>query len=279
MGGALALAGLGWIGVAAVQAAEEKAPAAAAAAATEGAPAAGPEDPLIEPAAVEAVRKMVKTLETLQRVSYTVETDYDAIQEDGEAIEFGATIEETIRRPDHVRMERWDRNGQHVLATYDGRVVTVYDPEDGVYANTPRTGDVDSVVDFLRDDVGMKLPLADLFASDLGELLLERTVSAQYVDVQQIGDYACDHVALRSGDGIGIQFWIRQGAEALPQRVVITYERARGRPQFRANFSDWDLSPRVPDRLFVLDIPANAKLIPFVLPKRQPAAMGEEDTR
>ena len=52
-------------------------------------------------------------------------------------------------------------------------------------------------------------------------------------------------------------------AEPLPRRLVITYKHADGRPQFWAQFSEWNLAPEVPDTLFVFTPPAGAVKIAF----------------
>jgi hypothetical protein len=238
--------------------------------------AAPPEDPLIDPRAVEPVRRMVQALTSADALSFTAVQEYDAIQDDGEAIEFGSRQQQTVRRPDRMRTERWDRDGRHLQAFYDGKAVTVYEAERKVYATAERAGDLEALTDFLREEVGLRLPLADLLSEDLRALLLDNVIAARSVGRDVLDGVPTEHVALRTREGVGVQLWIRDGEEAVPQRIVMTFETARGRPQFRADFSDWDLSPRTPDRLFAFRPPRDAKQVPFVLPVRgtQPAQEG-----
>jgi hypothetical protein len=233
-------------------------------------------DPLIEPAAVEPVRRMVQTLGSAERMSYQYEDEYDALQDDGEILEFGRRGAVTLRRPDRMRGESWTREGRHVRFSYDGANVSVFDETNNAYATTPRTGSLDSLTDFLREDVGFKMPLADLFGSDLGPMLIDNVVAARKIGTQTVGGFECDHVALRLRQGVDVQLWIRTDAEAVPERIVINYATADGRPQFRASLTEWDLSPRVPDRLFRFDAPKGAKSVPFVAPRRNAAAQEEE---
>jgi hypothetical protein len=249
-------------------------------AATGTAPAAPPapaEEPLIDPAAVEPVKRMVETLTGAERFSFAVEKSYDAIQFDGETVEFGGRQEQTVRRPDRIRVESWDRDGRHLQTFYDGKAVTVYDDRANAFARADRTGDIDQLIDFLRDDVGLRMPLADFFSANLRQILVDNVIAARPIGVEKIQDEVYDHVALRTREGVGMQLWIRQGKEALPLRLVLTFERARGRPQFRATFYDWDLSPRVPDRMFAFQPPKGARSIPFLLPKRGAAAAPAEE--
>jgi hypothetical protein len=226
------------------------------------------EDELIEPAAREAVKRMVETLTEAERMSYAYDSEYDALQDDGEILEFGRRGAVTIRRPDRLRGESWSREGRHVRYFWDGANVSIFDEGANAFATTPRSGDLDSLTDFLREDIGFKMPLADLFGSDLGPMLIENVIAARLVDEQKIGDVECDHVALRLRQGVDVQLWIAKGEEALPQRMVINFATADGRPQFRTNFTEWDLSPRVPDRMFRFDAPKGAKVVPFVAPRR-----------
>ena len=69
-------------------------------------PAVASPDPLIEPAAVALVTRMVQTLAHAESMSYHYDESYDALQEDGEMHEFGRRGETTIRRPDHVHGEQ-----------------------------------------------------------------------------------------------------------------------------------------------------------------------------
>ena len=270
--GLVALLGAGALALA-VSAAEEK-PGAPAATPAPPETAAPTEEPALDPDAVEVVRRMVKALEDAKALQVRVDEEYDALQPNGETFSFGKTSNLTIRRPDRIRSERVERSGEDHVTTYDGKRVTVYMPERNVFAAVDHTGDIDSVVAFLRDEVGMKLPLAGLFSPMLGEFLLENVTSATYVDDETLDGVDLDHVAFQYGDGIGIQLWVPAEGAAFPQRLVMTFEDARGRPQFRADFRKWDTRPDVADKQFAFRPPKDARSVPFVLPKavvpRQP---------
>lgn len=258
-----------WLGVPNARSQDEPA-------AAQDEPAAEVEDPLVDPRAVEPVRRMVSFLTGSKQLAFTVVQEYDVIQADGEAIEFGSRSKQILRRPDRMRVERWERSGRHLQAFFDGSTVTVYDDGPNAFASAPRTGSVDQLNDFLRDDVGLRLPLADLFSEDLAAILVDNVIAARFVDVQKVGDHPNDHVALRTREGVGIQLWIRQGEQPVPERMVVNFERVRGRPQFRAEFTEWDLSPRTPDRLFAFRPPKGARQVPFVLPSREAAGAAQE---
>jgi hypothetical protein len=122
----------------------------------------------------------------------------------------------------------------------------------------------------------MRLPLAELLSSQFAKILQEKVRAAAYVEPSQIAGVPCDHLALR-GDETDLQLWVAQGAQPLPRRLVITYKREDGRPQFWAQFSEWNLAPEVPDALFVFTPPAGAAKIVFAVQQRmQPGAAQEK---
>jgi len=69
--------------------------------------------------------------------------------------------------------------------------------------------------------------------------------AAAYIEPSQIAGVPCDHLALR-GDQVDLQLWVAQGNQPLPRRLVLTYTREDGRPQFWAQFGEWNLAPEVP---------------------------------
>jgi hypothetical protein len=71
---------------------------------------------------------------------------------------------------------------------------------------------------------------------------------------------------------VDYQLWIAEGAQPLPLRAVLTYKNAEGHPQFRAQFTDWDLSPQIQADEFAFTPPAGARKIAFLaqLPEFEP---------
>ena len=234
---------------------------------------------LFEPEAIAALRRMVHALQGAKRLQVRVDEEYDALQPDGETFSFGKSAEMTVRRPDRMRVVGTERAGAQRVSSYDGSRVTVYDAAKNVFASVERSGSLDSVFDFLRDDVGMKLPLAGLFSEQLGQLLLENMTTATYIDQDVLDGIDFDHVAFHYGDGAGIQVWVPLEGAALPRRLIMTFEDAKGRPQFRADFREWNLSPDVSDAVFAFRPPAGARTVPFVLPKRAAASASGEASR
>ncbi len=222
------------------------------------------------------VKRMAEFLSRAQRFSVTVDIGFDVVQEFGQKIEFGETRKIVLRRPDHFRVDETRRNGAKGGLVFDGKELAVFDTKENVYATDARvsgTGTVDEAIEHFINDLDMRLPLAEFLDSNLPKMLMEGVREAAYVEQSQIAGAPCDHVALR-GDQTDLQVWVAQGDRPLPRRLVITYTREDGRPQFWAQFSDWNLAPEAPDSLFTFTPPAGAAKITFGPQMIQPGGVG-----
>jgi hypothetical protein len=218
--------------------------------------------PALDPAALATVQRMADYLTGLPELRLESEIEYDAVQADGQRIEFGSTREITVRRPDRLRVDVTDRNGTRRSLFYDGRQVVLFDPAHDVYATSAQSGDIDAVIARIAAQLGLPVPLSELLSATLGSEIREGLVFAGVVGEETIDGVLCDHLALRNEDR-GIQLWVEQGAKPLPRRVSITYEQEPGQPQFRARLAKWDVAPRSTDPVFTFTPPRGAERIAF----------------
>jgi hypothetical protein len=229
-----------------------------------------------EEQAMAVVQRMAEFLARLPRFSVTVDIGFDVVQELGQKIEFGETRKIVLRRPDHLRIDETRRNGAISGLVFDGKTLTVFNRADNVYATDAKVdgrGTVDETIAHLINDLDMRLPLAEWLDSNLPRMLGGQVREAAYVERSQIAGVPCDHVAWR-GDLVDVQVWVAQGDQPLPRRLVMTYTREDGRPQFWAQFSDWNRAPAAPDSLFTFTPPAGAMKITFGPKMIQPGGIG-----
>jgi hypothetical protein len=219
-------------------------------------------NPDIEEKAMTVLKRSAEFLSQAQRFSVTLDMGFDAVQDSGQKIEFGETRKVVLRRPDHLRIDETKRNGSKSGLVFDGKNITVFHVKENVYASVAKPGTVDEAIVYFINDLDMRLPLAQLLSSNLAKVLSAQVRVADYVEESSIAGVPCDHIALR-GDQTDMQVWVAQGKQPLPQRVVITYRREDGRPQFWAQFSEWNLSPEAPDSLFAFTPAAGAAKIAF----------------
>jgi hypothetical protein len=216
-----------------------------------------------EPAeALEILLRMAGFLARAPRFSVNIEGSYDALQESGQKIEFGQTRKVTVSRPNRLRIEAENSDGEKRLVLYDGKDITAFSPSRNIYAQTPKPGDIDDAVTYFLKDLHMQLPLAALLLSRFPEDIQRRTLSLDYVERTEIDGRPAHHLAGRT-ETVDYQFWILEGAQPLPLRAVLTYENAEGQPQYRARFSDWNLAPEIQDSQFAFTPPEGARRIAF----------------
>jgi len=222
--------------------------------------------------AVKVLQRMATFVSGLSSFRLAMDASWDVVQRWGEKLEFGEQRMVTVRRPDSLRVDTTDRDGSSEVLVFDGRQLTVYRSAGNTWGSIALPGNIDQALQVVTGQLGMRMPMSRMLGSGFGSEVGAWAHTIRSVGTSMIGGVACDHVAL-SGDWEDVQLWISQGAQPLPQRVVVTYKRAEGHPQFRAQIRDWILNPAVPDSTFQFAAPANATMAPVgsMLPSMQPA--------
>ncbi|MCU0604791.1 MAG: DUF2092 domain-containing protein [Desulfobacterales bacterium] len=225
-----------------------------------------------DPKAMEILMRMANYLAKAPFLRVTVLSSYDAIQEDGEVIEFGDRRRFELQRPDRLRVEVERSDGDKGELIFDGKAITAYRPADNLYAVIEKPGTVDAVMVYVVKDLQIPVPLARMFTTTFPQQMEKLVKSIAYVETNRLFDVPTDHLAVR-GDEADFQIWIAQGDAPLPRRVIITYKNAPGEPQFRAMLNDWSLAAADAGR-FAFSVPAGAEKVPFIVrgSSRRPAA-------
>lgn len=228
---------------------------------------AAPGDPGHE--AAELLGGMTRHLAGLQAFSVRFRDGYDVVQKDGQKIEFGESRTVELQRPGRLRVEEISSDGRRDVAVFDGSTISVYDADGNVYAQAPQPGNLDEALYYYVRELRMRMPLALLLTSRLPESLTGSVESVDYVEHTDVLGIPAHHIAGRTGN-VDFQFWIRDGAQPWPLRVVITYVNSPGAPQFWADFADWKADPEFRAATFDFSAPASANRVPFAV-QVQPA--------
>jgi hypothetical protein len=232
-----------------------------------------------EPQAMPILKKMSEYLAQAGRFSVSARDGYDVVQESGQKIEFGEVRKVTVSRPDHLRIEAERSNGEKGLVIFDGRQITIYLPNENVYASASKPGTIDETIQYAVSDLKIRVPLAMMLLSTLPSEIDSRVASADYVEKTTILDVPCDHLAVRTRQGVDFQVWVAQGEQPLPRRIVITYISETGQPQFWADLSDWNLAPEISDALFAFTPPNGAERIRFLAEVRNIATKASKNKK
>jgi hypothetical protein len=215
-----------------------------------------------EPDARALLLGMATHLGKTPELAVTVRAAWDTMQPSGEKIEWHEKRTLTLRRPDRLRVETEKSDGTRTLVVLDGTQINALDETRRVYAQAPQPGALDQAFVHLVRDLGVRVPLAALFASRAGEDMDRRVRSVDYVAKTAVLGAPAHHLAGRT-DTVSFQMWIAAEGPPLPQRIVLTYLQAQGQPQFRAEFSAWSLAADPAATAFTFSPPAGAMRIPF----------------
>lgn len=239
-------------------------------------------EPALAEAAVDGeamaiLRRMAERLARADGFSVSIRADYDVVQESGQKIEFGEERKIRLSRPSGLRIETLQSDGDRRVLVFDGKAISVFDPDQNVYAQVEKTGSVDEALRHLVRDLQVRLPLARLLVTSVPADLERRIQALDYVEQDRLTEVPSDHLAGQTAD-VDFQFWIAREGEPLPRRIVITYKHEEGQPQFWALFSDWDLAPTVAEGELAFVPPADAERIPFLVRVNKGGGAGEGES-
>jgi hypothetical protein len=219
-----------------------------------------------DPAARALLLEMASFIAGAPGLRVTMRSEYDAIQADGQRIEFGERRQILMQRPDKLRVEVERSDGERGTVVFDGRSITVFKPSENVYARVEKVGTLDQALVYMVRDLHATMPLARMFTTEFPASLDKRATSVTLVEEFSLFDVPTDHLAVRS-DEVDMQLWIARGKEPLPRRVVITYKNAPGQPQFRADLYDWKIGVSADAAEFAFVPPAGAEQIMYLAPR------------
>jgi hypothetical protein len=194
--------------------------------------------------------------------SFHAEILVDRVDDTGQTLQFSAAMDVAVRRPDRLRVE-YVGDLFAKRAWYDGKTLTIFDPDHDVYASMPGAGDVAATLNAAEDRYGVELPLADLTRSDLWTLVESGLERVRRLGLHDVNGTDCEHFALRRED-YDVQVWIKPGASPILCKLLFTYTQVPGSPQFMAVFSDWNFSPKLRDRFFEPALPDDAVKAAFL---------------
>jgi hypothetical protein len=218
--------------------------------------------PRIDPKADRILRQMSSLLRNAWQFRFEATEMFDVVRPTGQKLQFTNQTMIAVRRPNQVYA---DVQGDTVNRRfwYDGKNVTLLEKSENLYVTTSGARDIDTTIDLVVQKYGIDVPLLDLLYADPYRVVTERVQTGAYIGVHQMRDGNCHHLAFTQED-VDWQIWIDQGARPLPRKVVITYKKLPGQPQYIATFQRWDLSPRVPTAQFAFRRPAGAQKIDLV---------------
>ena len=216
----------------------------------------------VEPAADRILKEMGEYLNKTKAYSFHADVVFDELLPTEMKVQYSKSIDIYVRQPNRMRVEnRGD------LATrrswYDGKNITVYDIGRSNYAVLKVPGNIDAALDHVMENYDLSFPLADLVYQDPYATLIENVNTGHYVGLHDAQGVRSHHLVF-SQDLIDWQIWIEDGKQMVPRKITITYKNLPGSPQYTAILSGWSFNLRLPDSLFIPNLPKNVERIEFL---------------
>lgn len=192
--------------------------------------------------AATLLTRIAEKISGAEQFSVTMLIRYDTLQESGQLIEFSERRELILQRPQNLRVDTRQSDGDEGGLILDGSTITQFNLSEAVYSQVEQPGDVDSTIRYAVGKLGIRFPLARLLVTNLSEEIGRQIDRVEFVETDRLGDVPAEHIAA-VGPGVDSRFWIRP--DKLPSRIVLTYKNAPGQPRFSADFVDWNLAPDI----------------------------------
>lgn len=214
----------------------------------------------VDPDAVRILKRMTDQLAGMQQFSVRTQIVIEDVHSSGRRVDYDVSGDVTVKRPNKMRLVRSGEMNQRFY--YDGDTITLYSPNENVYANRPAPKTLEEMIALARENVGIVMPAADLVYRDVFSRLMQDMKLATVVDKTVINGVKCDHL-LFSRPGVDVQVWVAEGKPALPVKYVVAETDNPLMLSVSTTFSDWNMNPDVNDSTFKFVAPKGAKMVGF----------------
>jgi len=218
----------------------------------------------IDPKAVEILQTSLEYFANIKRFSAQAQSSLEDLLETGHKVIYEFAGKVVVKRPSHLRNERYGEK-LHQIFYYDGKTLTLYDPDKEVYATEPAPGTIDNMFIVARDSFGVSVPISDLVYSNSFELLYQDVDYAEVIGKEMIGKIQCDHLLFSRTD-VDFEVWFADSGPPLPYKYVVTDKTTPKLLSFITTIYDWNLKPEIPDNYFNFIPPKGTQKIIFLKP-------------
>ena len=214
---------------------------------------------LVEPRVQELVRQMSDRLAKVQSLALEAEEVYDEAPEDTPRQQLACVRRVAMRRPGRLAGDASGdaRNGSF---WFDGETFTAIDREQNVWASGQVPPTIDGALDWVFDQTGTVIPLADFLYANPYDRLMGKVQRGVYLGIHEAAGVPCYHLSFEQAT-IDWQLWIDAGRDPLPRKLVITYKTEDEVPQYSVTIRKWNLDAKVPEALFTFSPPEGARRI------------------
>ena len=213
----------------------------------------------VDPQVQQALKAMSNLLGNAKNFSFHAVGQMDEVAQTGQLVQLSRESDVSVTRPSKLFV---DTEGDDVSRSswYDRDKLTVLDKEQNEYVSITVPSTIEAMLDFIIEEYGLTLPLADLLFRNPYETLTSNIQVGTYIGLSNVGGHSCHHLLFEQ-ELIDWQIWIDAGQTPVPRKIVITYKQEPGHPSYSGIMDKWNLKPSFAKDLFKPDTPANAKQV------------------
>ena len=225
---------------------------------------------VVDPKADRIMERACEQLKSAPGFSVTADISYDDVLESGLTVQYQRYSELVLDRPNHLRVDSESDKGSRTIL-YDGKTLTVFDPDMNMYVQVPAPDTIDATLDKL-DEHGVSLPLEDLLSSEPCDWLHEAVWDGFYGGRHYLDGSFVHHLLFRV-EAADFQVWVQGGEVPVIRKIIIEYREKEGKPRYEARLFDWNFRPTIETGDFAFTPPEGATRIEF----RAASNIGEGD--
>jgi len=211
----------------------------------------------IDPKADSLLKEMSDFLGTKYKYSFKAEIMFDDIIDSGRKLQRSASEKVFVQKTNKVYIEYIsDVGGQKFW--YDDSNVTILDLPRSLYSKIVVPNSIDQAFDELLKRYDYSTPFSELLFVNPYKILTENVEAGYYIGSSIVFGVPCNHLGLVDRN-VDWQIWIEDGQRKIPRKIVITYKKIPGSPQFIAILKDWIFDQPFSHFLFKPDIPKYAR--------------------
>ncbi|MGX1097033.1 DUF2092 domain-containing protein [Amorphus sp. MBR-141] len=206
-----------------------------------------------DPDAVAAVQAMTDHLAGMSSFAFDATTLFDEPVLEGAPSKRAGSVHVAVKRPDKLFFEATFDDGSDRKVWFDGTTVTLANVVDETYIALPFDGDTDGLIEAIQTRLGLNLPVLMFARSKPFDDIADNVLDISLGGTRTLGDAASTLVDIDTIDAAS-QLWIADGGAPLPERLVITYVRQVGDPEYILTFDGFSEEDQ-PDATFEAQIP------------------------
>jgi hypothetical protein len=149
---------------------------------------------LVEPRADALVRAMSDRLGRAEALAFEADEVYDEVPEHSPRQQLTNRRGVVLRRPDRLA---GDTSGDaiHRSFYYDAQTFSAIDKQQNVWASGTVPATIDEALDWVFDQTGTVVPLADFLYADVYSRLMESVQRGVYLGIHDVAGVPCHHLS------------------------------------------------------------------------------------